>query len=153
MKQLLLTALLASTSLASQAQVSSALVNGLGLGARLALGGSGSQQKPTLFVAPATFQGQEFPQKRTPYKKLPKDSQGGTEIIAIEQLLTSRYEALQADSTSVLLGLEQEKQFSRLRNNLQAFNPAWSADAYLAELDFYRQQDIIRKHRAAASAK
>ena len=155
MKQLLLTALLASMSLASQAQLNSALVNGLTLGARLAMGGSGSssQQKSTLFVAPATFHGQEFPQKRTPYKKLPSNSQGGTEIVSIELLLISRYEALQADSTSVLLGMEQEKEFSRLRNSLQAFNPAWSADAYLAELDFYRQQDIIRKRRAAAIGK
>ncbi len=153
MKPLLFIALLANTSLAAQAQVSSALVNGLGLGARLAMGGSGSQQKPTLFVVPATFQGQTFPQKRTPYKKLPSNSQGGTEIVSIELLLISRYEALQADSTSVLLGMEQEKEFSRLRNSLQAFNPAWSADAYLAELDFYRQQDIIRKRRAAAIGK
>jgi hypothetical protein len=68
-------------------------------------------------------------------------------------LLSTRYAALQVDSTSVLLSIEQEKEFSRLRNNLQAFNPSWSADAYLVELDFYRQQDIVRKRRITSVAK
>lgn len=106
-----------------------------------------------MFVTPATYRVQTFPQKRTPAKKLLKASQGGTEVTAIEQLLSTRYVALQADSTSVLLGMEQEKEFSRLRNNLQAFNPTWSADAYLAEMDFYRQQDVLRKRRATSVAK
>jgi hypothetical protein len=48
--------------------------------------------------------------------------------------------------------MKQEKEFSRLRNNIQAFNPSWSADAYLVELDFYRQQDIVRKRRITSVA-
>jgi hypothetical protein len=68
-------------------------------------------------------------------------------------LLSTRYTALQADSTTVLLSMEQEKEFSRLRNNLQAFNPPWSADAYLTEVNFYRQQDVLRKRRTAQVAK
>lgn len=151
MKQLLLLAGLLSLTGSAHAQLANLAGAGAVLGVNAAL--KGRSQPATLFVAPATFQGQEFPQKRTPYKKLPSNSKGGTEIVSIELLLRSRYEALQADSTSVLLGMEQEKEFNRLRNSLQAFNPAWSADAYLAELDFYRQQDIIRKRRAAAIAK
>lgn len=146
---MLLLALTLTCTTAVQAQVSSVLVNGVGLGTRLAMRGSKAEQKPGVFVTPATYQAQTFPQKRTPAKKLPKADVGGTEITAIEQLLSTRYAALQADSTSVLLGMEQEKEFSRLRNNLQAFNPTWSADAYLAEMDFYRQQDALRKRRTS----
>ena len=153
MKHVLLIVLSLSCATAAQAQVSSVLVNGIALGTRLALRGGGAEQKSGVFVTPVTYQAQTFPQKRTPAKKLPKADVGGTEITAIEQLLSTRYTALQADSTSVLLSIEQEKEFSRLRNNLQAFNPTWSADAYLAEMDFYRQQDVLRKRRAAQMAK
>jgi hypothetical protein len=154
MKHILLITLSLTCATASQAQVSSALINGIGLGARLAMRGSGSaEQKSSLFVTPVTYQAQTFPQKRTPAKKLPKADVGGTEITAIEQLLSTRYATLQADSTTVLLSVEQEKEFSRLRNNLQAFNPSWSADAYLAEMDFYRQQDVLRRRRAIQIAK
>lgn len=146
---MLLLALTLTCTTAVQAQVSSALVNGIGLGTRLAMRGSKAEQKPGVFVTPVTYQAQTFPQKRTPAKKLPKADVGGTEITAIEQLLSTRYAALQTDSTSVLLSMEQEKEFSRLRNNLQAFNPTWSADAYLAEMDFYRQQDALRKRRTS----
>jgi hypothetical protein len=155
MKYVLLTAFVLSCTMTTQAQVSSALVNGIGLGVHLATRGIGTkhEQKPEAFVTPATYQAHTFPQKRTPAKKLPKKDVGGTEITAIEQLLSTRYAALQVDSTSVLLSIEQEKEFSRLRNNLQAFNPSWSADAYLVELDFYRQQDIVRKRRITSVAK
>lgn len=153
MKHVLLITFLLTYVTAAQAQVSSALVNGIALGTRLAMRGNKAEQKPALFVTPVTYQAQTFPQKRTPAKKLPKADVGGTEITAIEQLLRTRYDALQADSISVLLSLEQEKEFSRLRNNLQAFNPAWSADAYLAEMDFYRQQDVLRKRRIGRVAK
>jgi hypothetical protein len=154
MKHILLITLSLTCATASQAQVSSALINGIGLGARLAMRGNGSaEQKSNLFVTPVTYQAQTFPQKRTPAKKLPKADVGGTEITAIEQLLSTRYATLQADSTTVLLSVEQEKEFSRLRNNLQAFNPSWSADAYLTEMDFYRQQDVLRKRRAIQIAK
>jgi hypothetical protein len=147
MKHILLIAFSLTCATAAQAQVSSLLVNGIGLGTRLAMRGGSAEQKVGVFVTPATYQAQTFPQKRTPAKKLPKADVGGTEIVAIEQLLSTRYVALQADSTSVLLSMEQEKEFSRLRNNLQAFNPTWSADAYLAEMEFYRQQDVLRKRR------
>jgi hypothetical protein len=116
-------------------------------------GGGAAEQKSALFVTPVTYQAHTFPQKRTPAKKLPKADVGGTEITAIEQLLNTCYTALQADSTSVLLNIDHEKEFSRLRNNLQAFNPSWGADAYLAELDFYRQQDVLRKRRTVLGTK
>ncbi|MGI4822474.1 MAG: hypothetical protein ACRYFV_14785 [Janthinobacterium lividum] len=154
MKHLLLVAFSLTCATAAQAQVSSALINGIGLGTRLAMrGGSAAEQKSGLFVTPVTYQAHTFSQKRTPAKKLPKADIGGTEITAIEQLLSTRYSALQADSTSVLLSIDQEKEFSRLRSNLQAFNPSWSTDAYLAELDFYRQQDVLRKRRTAPGTK
>ncbi|RZJ94749.1 MAG: hypothetical protein EOO60_02340 [Hymenobacter sp.] len=155
MKHILLIVFTLTCTTAAQAQVNSALVNGLVLGTRLAMrGGKGkAEQKPELYVTPVTYQAQTFLQKRTPAKKLPKADVGGTEITAIEQLLSTRYAALQADSTSVLLSAEQEKEFSRLRNNLQAFNPTWSADAYLTEMNFYRQQDVLRKQRIFQVAK
>jgi hypothetical protein len=148
MKYILL-ALSLTCATASQAQVSSLIVNGIGLGTRLAMRGHKAEQKPEAFVTSTSYQAQTFPQKRTPAKKLPKADEGGTEIMAIEQLLSTRYAALQADSTTLLLSMEQEKEFSHLRNNLQAFNPSWSADAYLAEMEFYRQQDVLRKRRTA----
>ena len=151
MKHILLVAFSLTCATTAQAQVSSVLINGIGLGTRLAMRGGGAEQKSELFVTPVTYQAHTFSQKRTPAKKLPKAAVGGTEITAIEQLLSTRYTALQADSTSVLLSMEQEKEFSRLRNNLQAFNPTWSADAYLTEMDFYRQQDVIRKRRTAVA--
>ena len=144
MKQVLLVTCLVCLSFRAHAQ----LGNLVGLGAVMGANAlKGRAQQAAVYVTQADYRAQSFPQKRTPTKKLPKSDKGGTEITAIEQLLTSRYTALQADSTSVLLSLEQEKEFSRLRNNLQAFNPAWSADAYLAEMDFYRQQDVLRKRR------
>lgn len=149
MKHIILIALSLTCAIAAQAQVSSALINGIGLGTRLAMRGGSAEQKPGIFVTPVTYQAQTFPQRRTPAKKVPKTGVGGTEITAIEQLLSTCYAALQADSTSVLLSITQEKEFSHLRNNLQAFNPTWNADAYLAEMDFYRQQDVLRKRRAA----
>jgi hypothetical protein len=135
----------------AHAQLSTLLGAGIGAGIRLAHSASANphEQKAELFVTPVTFQAHTFPQKRTPTKKVPKADKGGTEVIAIEQLLSARYNALQADSTSLLLDVAQEKEFSRLRTNLAAFNPEWSSDAYLAEMDFYRDHDA-RRRRAAA---
>lgn len=143
--------LLLGSAPAAHAQLSTLLGAGLGAGIRLARNNSSNphEQKAELFVTPATFQAHTFPQKRTPAKKLPKADSGGTEITAIEQLLSARYATLQADSTSLLLDAAQEKEFSRLRTNLAAFNPAWSADAYLAEMEFYRDRDT--RHRRAAA--
>ncbi len=111
------------------------------------------QQKATLFVLPATYQAHAFPQKRTPAKKVPKPDQGGTEIIALEQLLAGRFAALQADSTTVLLDVAQEKEFSRLRSNLEAFNAFWNTDPYSQEMNFYRGHDAIRQRLARQAAK
>ena len=135
----------------AHAQLSTLLGAGIGAGIRLAHNASSNprEQKAELFVTPVTFQARTFPQKRTPTKKLPKADKGGTEISAIEQLLSARYATLQADSTTMLLDVAQEKEFSRLRTNLAAFNPEWSADAYLAEMEFYRDRDV--RHRRAAA--
>jgi hypothetical protein len=150
MKHLLLLLCLTSLTFSAHAQ----FANLVGIGAVAGINAlKGRTQQTDVYVSQATYRAQAFPQKRTPPKKLPKADGGGTEITAIEQLLSTRYTALQADSTSVLLNIDQEKEFSRLRNNLQAFNPSWSADAYLAELDFYRQQDMLRKRRTALGTK
>lgn len=105
------------------------------------------QQKATLFVLPATYQAHTFPQKRTPPKKLPASDKGGPEIVALEQLLTGRFAALQADSTALLLDTAQEKEFGRLRTNLEAFNPFWNTDPYSQEMSLYRQHDEGRRRR------
>jgi hypothetical protein len=77
MKHLLLVALSLICATAAQAQVSSALINGIGLGTRLAMrGGGAAEQKSGLFVAPVTYQAHTFLQKRTPAKKLPKADVG-----------------------------------------------------------------------------
>ena len=136
----------------AQAQLSSYLVRGAVNGAMLAGRGGAPQQKATLFVLPATYQAHTFPQKRTPAKKLPKAGQGGTEIAAIEQLLAGRFAALQADSTALLLTLDQDKEFSRLRTNLEAFNPFWNPDPYSQEMFFYRQHDDVRRRLARVPA-
>jgi len=111
------------------------------------------QQKATLFVLPATYQAHTFPQKRTPAKKVPKADQGGTEIVALEQLLAGRFAALQADSTTLLLDVAQEKEFSRLRSNLETFNAFWNTDPYSQEMNFYRGHDASRQRLARQVAK
>ncbi|MVN74921.1 hypothetical protein GO988_01135 [Hymenobacter sp. HMF4947] len=104
-------------------------------------------------MLPATYQAHTFSQKRTPAKKVPRANQGGTEVIAIEQLLAGRFTALQADSTALLLDVAQEKEFNRLRNNLEAFNAFWNTDPYSYEMDFYRSHDAIRQRMARQVAK
>ena len=152
MKKHLLLFFLLGASFAAHAQVST-LANGIGLAGRLAMPRSTPQQKATLFVLPATYQAHTFPQKRTPTKKVPKADQGGTEIIALEQLLAGRFAALQADSTTLLLDVAQEKEFSRLRSNLEAFNAFWNTDPYSQEMNFYRGHDAIRQRLARQAAK
>lgn len=111
------------------------------------------QQKATLFVLPATYQGHTFAQKRTPARKVPRADQGGTEIAALEQLLAGRFAALQTDSTTLLLDMAQEKEFSRLRSNLEAFNPFWNTDPYSEEMNLYRSHDASRQRLARQVAK
>lgn len=118
------------------------------LGVRALSNRDAPQQKATLFVTPATYQAHAFPQKRTPAKKLPRPDKGGTEIAALEQRLASRFAALQADSTTVLLDVAQEKEFSRLRTNLETFNPFWNTDPYSQEMNLYRQHDAVRRRLA-----
>jgi hypothetical protein len=122
------------------------------VGANLPAVTSASQAKADVFVSVASYHARTFPQKRTPAPNLPKAEMGGTEIAAIEQLLASRYAVLQADSTSQLLGMAQERDFSRLRSRLLALNPTWAANSYATEMDFYREQDILRRRRAPVSA-
>ncbi|GAB3637279.1 hypothetical protein GCM10027422_28690 [Hymenobacter arcticus] len=145
-------ALLFGGTLSAHAQMSN-LVNGLGLAGRLATQRSTPQQKAALFVLPATYQAHTFPQKRTPTKKVPRADQGGTEIAALEQLLAGRFAALQADSTMLLLDGTQEKEFSRLRSNLEAFNPFWNTDSYSEEMNLYRSHDANRQRLARQAAK
>jgi len=118
------------------------------LGVRALSNRDAPQQKATLFVTPATYQAHAFPQKRTPARKLPRPDKGGTEIAALEQLLAGRFAALQADSTAVLLDVAQEKEFSRLRTNLETFNPFWNTDPYSQEMNLYRQHDAGRRRLA-----
>jgi hypothetical protein len=68
-------------------------------------------------------------------------------------LLTGRFAALQADSTALLLDVAQEKEFSRLRTNLEAFNLFWNTDPYSQEMSFYRSHDAIRQCLARQLAK
>ncbi len=153
MKKLLLLASLLGATLSIHAQVSPALLNGLWVAGRLAgraaAERSTPQQKAALFVVPATYQAHTFPQKRTPAKKMPRADKGGTEIAAIEQLLAGRFVALQADSTGLLLEVAQDKEFNRLRTNLETFNPFWNTDPYSQEMNFYRSHDAIRQRRQA----
>jgi len=106
------------------------------------------QQKATLFVTPATYQAHAFPQKRTPARKLPRPDKGGPEIAALEQRLAGRFVALRADSAAVLLDVAQEKEFSRLRTNLETFNPFWNTNPYSQEMNLYRQHDAARRRLA-----
>ena len=152
MKHPLLLVLLVGSALSAQAQMSN-LVNGLGLAGQLAMRRNTPQQKATLFVLPATYQAHTFPQKRTPAKKVPKADQGGTEVAALEQLLAGCFAALQADSTALLLDVAQEKEFGRLRSNLETFNPFWNTDPYSQEMNFYRGHDAIRQRLARQAAK
>jgi len=114
---------------------------------------STSQQKATLFVLPATYQAHTFPQKRTSAKKVPPADKGGTEVAALEQLLAGRFAALQAASTALLLDATQEKEFGRLRTNLEAFNSFWNTDPYSQEMSFYRSHDAIRQRLARQVAR
>jgi hypothetical protein len=152
MKRQLLLAFLLGGTFSAQAQMSN-LVNGLGLAGRLATQRNTPQQKATLFVLPATYQAHIFPQKRTPAKKMPQAAKGGTEIAALEQLLQGRFLALQADSTKLLLDAAQEKEFSHLRSNLEAFNSFWNTDPYSQEMNFYRSHDAIRQRLARQATK
>jgi hypothetical protein len=153
MRKILLLTLLIGGTLSAHAQLNPALINGLGLAASLATKHNSTQQKVTLFVLPATYQTHSFPQKRTPAKKMPSADKGGTEIVAIEQLLASRFTALQTDSTTLLLDVAQEKEFSRLRSNLEAFNPFWNTDPYSEEMNLYRGHDANRQRLARQAAK
>ena len=76
-------------------------------------------------------------------RKVPSADKGGTEVAALEQLLTGRFSALQTDSAALLLDVTQEKEFSRLRTNLEAFNPFWNTDPYSQRMSFYRGHDAI----------
>lgn len=100
-------------------------------------------QKPTEFVTQASYQSHAFAQKRTPVNKLP--GKGGPQIVAIEQQLTSCYEALQTTSTNPVLGAEREAQITASLNQLTAARPNWSTTAYSEELSFYRQEDNRRQ--------
>ena len=153
MRKLLLLSLLFGGAFSAHAQLNPNLLNGLGLAAGLATKHNSPQQKATLFVLPATYQARTFPQKRTPAKKMPHADKGGTELVAIEQLLASRFTALQADSSALLLDVAQEKEFSRLRTNLEAFNPFWNTDPYSEEMNLYRGHDTNRQRLARQSAK
>jgi hypothetical protein len=148
MKRMLLLAGLLGFTDSARAQYMPAATRLVLLGVRALGNRDAPQQKATLFVTPATYQAYVFPQKRTPARKLPRPDKGGTEIAALEQLLASRFATLQADSTAVLLDVAQEKEFSRLRTNLETFNPFWNTDPYSQEMNLYRQHDAVR-HRAA----
>jgi hypothetical protein len=149
MKKFLLLAGFIGGSFSAHAQ----LGNLVGAGINMARRSNADQQKANLFVTPATYQAHAFPQKRTPSKKLPKADKGGTEIAAIEQLLAARFAALQADSTALLLDVAQEKEFSRLRTNLESFNPFWNTDPYSQEMSFYRSHDAIRQRLTRQAGK
>lgn len=155
MKHLLLVGSLLGLSFSARAQFQyvPAATGLLRVGVRALNNRDTPQQKATLFVTPASYQAHSFPQKRTPAKKLPKPDKGGTEIVAIEQLLASRFAALQADSTALLLDVAQEKEFSRLRTNLETFNPFWNTDPYSQEMGLYRQHDEVRRRLARAQPK
>jgi hypothetical protein len=153
MKHTLLVASLLGLTLSARAQYLPAATSLVTLGVRSMSNRDAPQQKATLFVTPATYQAHAFPQKRTPTKKLPKPDKGGTEIAAIEQLLASRFAALQADSTGLLLDVAQEKEFSRLRTNLETFNPFWNTDPYSQEMGLYRQHDEVRRRLARSQPK
>jgi hypothetical protein len=148
MKRMLLLAGLLGFTDSARAQYMPAATRLVLLGVRALGNRDAPQQKATLFVTPATYQAYVFPQKRTPARKLPRPDKGGTEIAALEQLLASRFATLQADSTAVLLDVAQEKEFSRLRTNLETFNPFWNTDPYSQEMNLYRQHDAVR-HRVA----
>jgi hypothetical protein len=47
----------------------------------------------------------------------------------------------------------QEKEFSRLRSNLEAFNPFWNTDPYSEEMNLYRGHDANRQRLARQAAK
>lgn len=153
MKHTLLLAGLLGLTFSARAQYAPGAASLVTLGVRALSKRDAPQQKATLFVTPASYQAHAFPQKRTPAKKLPKPDQGGTEIAAIEQLLASRFAALQADSTALLLDVAQEKDFSRLRSNLETFNPFWNTDPYSQEMNLYRQHDEVRRRLARSQPK
>lgn len=134
MKYTLLLIGLLGFTFSARAQYTSGATSLVLLGVRALSNRDAPQQKATLLVTPATYQAHAFPQKRTPVKKLPRPDKGGTEITALEQLLSGRFAALQADSTALLLDVVQEKEFSRLRTNLETFNPFWNTDPYSQEM-------------------
>lgn len=148
MKYSLLLAGLFSLTFSARAQYVPGAASLITLGVRALGNRDAPQQKATLFVTPATYQAHVFPQKRTPAKKLPRPDKGGTEVAAIELLLAGRFAALQGDSTAVLLDVAHEKEFSRLRTNLETFNPFWNTDPYSQEMSLYRQHDDRRRRLA-----
>ncbi|MGI4871352.1 MAG: hypothetical protein ACRYFX_09250 [Janthinobacterium lividum] len=141
---------LAATS-AAHAQ-SPSLVNGVSTVATLLLKSAQppEAQSETLYVTPATYQSQSFPLKRTPTRKLPRADKGGTEIKALEQYLSGRYAAFQADTTTLLLLPDQEKEFSRLRTYIEVNYALWNTTPYTDEINFYRQHDVLRRRLASA---
>ena len=153
MKKMLLLASLLGFACSAHAQYGPAAASLITAGVRGFTKRDAPQQKATLFVLPAAYQAHTFPQKRTPAKKVPNADKGGTEVAALEQLLAGRFAALQADSTVLLLDVAQEKEFSRLRTNLEAFNPFWNTDPYSQEMNFYRGHDAIRQRLARQAAK
>jgi hypothetical protein len=153
MKKLVLLASLLGLTFSARAQYLPGVASLATLGVRGLGDKKTPQQKATLFVLPATYQARTFPQKRTPAKKVPRADKGGTEVAAIEQLLAARFAALQADSTVLLLDVAQEKEFSRLRTNLETFNPFWNTDPYSYEMGFYRSHDANRQRLARQVAK
>ncbi|MVN78950.1 hypothetical protein GO988_21685 [Hymenobacter sp. HMF4947] len=110
----------------------------------------GHPQKPDEYVTQATYQGRTFPQKRSPLYKLP--SKGRDQISALEQLLASRYVALQADAASPILSTEQEAAFTAAFSQLTTTRPNWSVAAYTDELAFYRTEENRRSYARAKLA-
>lgn len=115
--------------------------------------GTGRSRKPPCLCCPLRIR-PTLSRKSAPRPGcFPRLLDGGTEVAAIEQLLTVRFGALQADLTVLLLGVAQEKEFSRLRTNLETFNPFWNTDPYSQEMNFYRGHDAIRQRLARQAGK
>ena len=151
MKHLLLFVLLLTASFRAQAQLAQFIGAGINIG-RLAVrnNAAAADKADQLYVTQTNYNGEGFARKRTPAGRLP--SKGGPQIRAVEELLTGRYNALQADATAPFLTPAWEAEYAAAMQALTAAKPAWGVAAYNNEVEFYRLLNERRQRAQRATA-
>ena len=100
------------------------------------------QQDPQEYTRPVVYEGEMFHYKRTPGAAQLR--RGGTQIVALEQLLADRYAVLLLD-TVLILSPVWEARYAEALTQVQRTLPTWSTLAYEEEIAFYRREDDVRR--------